>query len=111
MGHVFAILNAETRAVNDMVALLFAALFVHDGNQTGAVHGDGCTAATFDVLEIHELDDAVVARFERGALGDARSGSTNVERAPGELRARLANGLRGDDAHGFAEFHHAPGAT
>src|SRR5438094_8024039 len=92
-----------------MIALLFAALFIHDGNQTGAVHGDGCTAATFDVLEIHELDDAVVARFERGALGDARSGSTNVERAHGELRARFANGLRGGAADGFAAFHHPAG--
>src|SRR2546429_5307769 len=40
---------------------LFAALFIHDGDEAGAVHSNGCAAATLDVFEIHELDDAVVA--------------------------------------------------
>src|ERR1035441_8764636 len=35
-------------------------------------------------------------------------GAADVERTHGELRARLADGLRGDDAGGFAQFH--PGA-
>src|SRR5437588_285527 len=109
VGDVFTVLNAEARAVNDVVALLLAVLFVHDGDEAGAVHGDERTAATFDVLKVHELDDAVVAGFESRALGNARSGSADVERAHGELRAGLADGLRGDDADGFAKFHHAAG--
>src|SRR5256886_3592884 len=109
VGDVFAVLNAETRAVNDVVTLLLAVLFVNDGDKAGAVHGDERAAASLDALEIHELDDAVVARFESGALGDARGGSADVERAHGELRAGLADGLRGDDADGFSEFDHAAG--
>jgi len=99
-GNVFAVLDAEARAVNDVVALLLAVLFIDDGNQSGAVHGDGSAATAFDELHVHELDDAVVARFERGTFGDARSGSADVEGAHGQLRAGLADGLRGDDADG-----------
>src|SRR5690606_35815899 len=32
--------------------------------------------------------------------------TTDVERAHGELRAGLADGLRRDDAHGFADVDH-----
>src|SRR5271163_3345218 len=105
---MFAIDHAEARAVNDVVALLFAVLFIYDGDEAGAVHGDGSAAAALDELEVHELDDTVVARFERGTLGNAGRGSADVERTHRELRARLADGLRGDDADCFAEFHHAP---
>src|SRR5713226_6646354 len=62
------------------------------------------------MLEIHELDDAVVARLQRGAFGNAGGGSADVEGAHGELRARLADGLRSDDADGFAQFDHATGS-
>src|SRR5271170_2880458 len=104
---MFAVDDAKARAVNHVVALFFAGLFVHDGDQAGAVHGDGSATTALNELEVHELDDTVVAGFERGALGDARGGSADVERAHGELRAGFADGLRGDDADGFAEFDHA----
>ena len=107
MGTVFPILNAETRAVNDVVAFLFAALLIDDGDEAGTVHGNGGATAPLNMLEVHELDDAVVACFESGALGNARGGSADVERTHGELRAGFADGLRGDHAHGFAEFDHA----
>src|SRR5258708_3829402 len=110
VGDVFAVLHAETCAVNNMVALLFAALFIHDGDEAGAVHSDGSAAAAFNELEVDEFDDTVVARFERGTLGDACGGSADVERAHGELRARFADGLRGDDADRFAQFDHAAGS-
>ena len=74
-----------------------------------AIHGDGCAAAALDVFEVHELDDAVVARFKRGTLGNAGRRSADVESAHRQLRARFADGLRGDDADRFAEFHHAAG--
>jgi len=41
VGDVFAVLDAEARAVNERVALLLAVLFIDDGDQSGAVHGDG----------------------------------------------------------------------
>ena len=37
-------------------------------------------------------------------LVDSRCGTTDVEGTHGELRARLADGLRGDDADRFAEL-------
>src|SRR5262249_20329568 len=99
--------NAETRAVHHVVALFFASLFIDDGDQARAVHGDGRSAAAFDELHVDELDHAVVARFERGTLGNAGGSTTDVERAHGELCAGFADGLRGDDADRFAEFDHA----
>src|SRR5208282_897452 len=109
VGDVFAVNHAEARAVNDVVALLFAVFFVNDSDQARAVHGDGSAAAALDELEVHELHDAVVACFERRALGNAGGGSADVECTHGQLRARFSDRLRGDDANGFAELHHAPG--
>src|SRR5580698_602895 len=103
----FAFDTAEACAIHNVVTLFFAALFVNDGDQARAIHRDVGATATFDVLEIHELDDAVVARFESGTLGNAGGGSADVEGTHGELRAGFADGLRGDDADGFAEFDHA----
>ena len=109
VGDVFTVLNAEARSVNDVIALLLAVLFIDDSDQSGAVHGDGSAPTAFDELHVYKLDDAVVARFERGAFGDARSGSADVEGAHGQLRAGFADGLRGDDANRFAQFDHAAG--
>src|SRR6185312_4251606 len=39
-----------------------------------------------------------------GLFGNARRRSSDVERTHGELRARLADGLRGDDADRFAHL-------
>src|SRR5262249_24959508 len=107
VGDVVAVGYAETRAVHDVVALFFAALFVNDGDEAGTIHGDGSSAATFDELQVDELDDAVVARLDGGTLGNARRGTADVEGTHGELRAGFADGLRGDDADRFTEFDHA----
>jgi len=109
VGDVFTVLHSEARAVNDVVALLLAVLFIDDGDQSGAVHGNGSATTAFDELHVHELDDAVVARFQRGAFGDTRGGSADVEGAHGQLRAGFADGLRGDDADGFTKLDHAAG--
>ena len=60
-------------------------------------------------FEVHEPDEAAAARFDLGLLLNSRGRSADVERAHGELRAGLADGLRGDDADRFAEFDHAAG--
>ena len=44
----------------------------------------------------------------RRLLGDTSRRSTDVEGAQRELRARLADRLRGDDADRLADVHHAP---
>ena len=103
------VFDLEARAIDDMVAFFLAALFVHHRNQAGAVHGrSACRGlrTTFRSMKLHE---AVVARFDLRLFGDARRRAADVERAHGELRARLADGLRGDDADRFAHFDHAAG--
>ena len=102
-------LDAQARAVDHVVALLFAALFVDDGDQAVAVHGDQVLAAAAHDVHVDEADEAAVAGLEFGLFGDARRRSADVERAHGELRARLADGLRGDHADRFAEFDKAAG--
>src|SRR5205814_9610843 len=56
-----------------------------------------------------EAHGAVVLGVGARLLAHARCRSTDVEGAHGELRAWLADGLRGDHAGGFAEFDHASG--
>src|SRR5579864_4518662 len=106
-GLVF--LDAQARAVDHVVALLFTAFFVDDGDQAVAVHGDQVLAAAAHDVHVDEAHEAAVAGLELGLFGDARRRSADVERAHSELRARLADGLRGDDADRFAEFDEAPG--
>ena len=101
--------DAQARAVDHVVALLFAALFVDDGDQAVAVHGDQVFAAAAHDVHVNEAHEAAVAGFELGLLGDSRGRSADVERAHGELRARLADGLRGDHADRFAQFDEAAG--
>src|SRR5262249_60215505 len=90
-----------------VVAFFFRALFGTDGDEAGTIQGDGSSGATFDEFEVDELDDAVVARFDGGTLGNAGCRTADVEGTHRELRAGFADGLRGDDANGFAEFNHA----
>ncbi len=68
-GDRLALVDAQARAVNDVVALLFAALFVHDGDQAGPVHGDEDVVAAVNGLEVEEADEAAAARLDLGLLG------------------------------------------
>src|SRR5579864_2231100 len=43
--------HTQARTVNDVVTLLFAALFVHDSNQAGPVHGDQGVVAAVNGFE------------------------------------------------------------
>ncbi len=60
-------------------------------------------------LQVEELDEAAVAGFELGLFGDARGRAADVERAHRELRAGLADGLRGDHSGGFPQLDRAAG--
>src|SRR4029077_3837115 len=86
-------LDAKARAIDHVVTLLFAALFVDDGNQAVAVHGDQVRAAAAHDVHVDKADEAAVTRLEFRLFGDAGSRSADVERAHGELRARLPDRL------------------
>src|SRR4029077_3767044 len=103
------VFDLEARAVHDMVAFFFAALFVDNGDQAGAVHRDDLLAAALDHLQVDKLHEAIVTGFDFRLFGDASGGAANVERAHRELSARFADGLRGDDADRFAHLNEAPG--
>src|SRR5262249_17675063 len=104
-----AVLDLEASAVHDMVTLFFAAFFVDNGDQTGAVHGHNLLAAALNHLQVDELHEAVVTGLDFGLFGDASGGAADVEGAHGELGARLADGLRGNHAHRFTHLDETAG--
>src|SRR5207247_10210150 len=55
------------------------------------------------------LDHACSLRLVLGCLDDTARRPADVEGPHRELRARLTDGLGGDDAHGFAELCEPPG--
>ncbi len=59
--------------------------------------------------EVVVADDAVVLRLDDRLLERLRRDAADVEGTHGELRAGLADGLRGDDADRFAELDHLAG--
>ena len=65
-----------------------------------------CVSTTTQALVVGR---ARVARIERVLLGDARRRAADVERAHRQLRARLADRLRGDDADRLAELDQPAG--
>src|SRR5712671_1051319 len=55
-----------------------------------------------------EVDGAGVPGLDGRGLRAPGGGAADVEGAHGELRAGLADGLRGDDADRFTDVHLAP---
>ena len=68
-----------------------------------------CVIRPLDDLEVVELDDALVLRIERRLLRDPRRRAADVERAHRQLRAGLADRLRGDDADRQAQLDQLAG--
>src|SRR5688500_683641 len=109
--HLLAVLHLQAGAVDDRVALAIAPLLVLDDQRAAAVHDDQLAAVLVRLDDDQPLvvDGARVARVERVLLGYARRGAADVERAHRQLRARLADRLRGDDADRLAELDQPPG--
>src|ERR1700735_1144725 len=104
-----AVFDFEARAVHDVVPFLFAVLFVHNRDQAGAVHGYDRLVAALNHVQVDELHEAVVARFDFRLFGDASRRAADVERAHRQLRAGFADGLRRDHSHSFAHLHESAG--
>src|SRR5947207_9267342 len=58
---------------------------------------------------VAELDHALDLGLSHGLIGDTRRRAADVEGAQRELRARLTDGLRGENPDGFAQIHHVHG--
>ena len=104
-----ALVHQELRAVGQGVALPLAALLVGDDELAAAVDDDQRAAPALDRVDVEELHHARVLGDVLRLLGHARRGAAVVEGTHGELRARLADRLRGDDAHRLADLDHLAG--
>ncbi len=101
---LLTVFDLHLGAVHDRVTLLLAALVVNDGDRAVAVHHHQVTFLGPHGDQVDEAHRAVVLGIEARLLADSRSRATDVEGAHGELRSRLADGLRRDDARGLAQF-------
>src|ERR1019366_4866677 len=82
---------------------------VENGNGTVLVQDDAVAVFEFDGTQFVVFDLAVVLGLDLRLLEHARRHTAGVERAHRELRAGFADGLRGEDADRFAEFHQRAG--
>ena len=75
-------------------------LIQHDPAAVQCLHG----------AQIVKLNRAIVLRLDNGLLERLAGRSTNVERPHGQLRARFADGLRGDNTNRFPELDKLAGS-
>src|SRR5207245_5575482 len=99
-------------AVDDRVALTFALALrlgvVDDRHLAVPAHDDEVALLALDRAHVDELQEALVAGVERRLLGAPARRAADVEGPHRELRARLADRLRGDDADRLAEVDEVP---
>ena len=101
-GHFFSVFDEQLGTVVELVVLARAALFVQK-DDAGVPVDDDLVVVLVDRLELFEADLAAEARLELRLLGLHTGRDTaDVERPHRELRARLADRLRRDDTHRFA---------
>ncbi len=84
------------------MVLQLAAIVGEDGNGAVFVEDDVVAVFKLDQAQIVIANDAVELGLDLGLLELALRNAADVKGAHGELGARLANGLGGDDAGGFA---------
>ena len=97
-----AILDVDDRAVRHLVALAFAAVRIHDDNSP---ERDTATRwpAVRDCLQVVELERAGRLDLHVVDRRRTRRRTTDVERTHRQLRTRLTDRLRGNDADRFAD--------
>src|SRR6516164_6622321 len=98
---LIAVFDQQTRAVLDAVHRALRPVRIEYGNHHVACHGDGLAIVVLDQILVRELDRAVEVGFDNRMFRDLRR-AADVEGAHGQLGAGLADGLRRDDADGFA---------
>ena len=99
----------DDRADDDVVALEFAAFFVVHADRAVLVQHDPVAVERLDSAQIVELHRAIVLRLDDRLLEGLAGRAADVERPHRQLRAGLADRLRGDDADRFAELDELAG--
>ena len=101
-------LHRQDGAVGHLVALALATVLVVDGDLARARNHHQLTLGVGDVAHGRvEADAARRLGLDTGRHRRARRRATDVEGAHGQLRAGLADRLRGDDTHGLADVDQA----
>src|SRR5690606_38517675 len=104
--HGVAVGDAEGRAVRHLVALALPAELVDDRELARAGRRDQMPLRLVaDGLDVLEADRARALHLDAVDRRRSRRRAADVERAHRELRARLADGLRRDDADRLALVH------
>ena len=102
-GHDFLVLvDHQVGAGGDFVLLQLAALGVEDEDFAVAGEHDLLAGVVADDLHAGELDHALLLGLDLALFDVAGGRAADVERTHRQLRARLADALGGDDAHGHA---------
>src|SRR6185312_3282942 len=101
-GNLLPFLDEDLGAVGQRITLALAARVVGEDELAVAVHRHEVALLGHD-LQVLELHVTFVARLERRLLGADLADAADVERTHRQLRARLADRLRGDDADRFAD--------
>src|SRR5438132_1490705 len=102
---LLAFLHVQLGAVADVVALALAAVLVRDHQLAIPVHHDGRAVLALDRLQGVEVHYAGVPVLDGARFRAPGGRAADVEGAHGELRAGLADRLRGDYAHRLADVH------
>ena len=101
--------DQQVGAGGDFVFLHFAALGVQQEDFAVAGEHDLLALVVADDLHAGELHDAALLRADFAFLDGAGRRAADVERPHRQLRARLADALGADDAHGHALLDQRPG--
>src|SRR6266581_696319 len=99
---VAAVGHGDDRANDEVMQFEFAAVFAEDGDGAVFVQDDGIAVFELDQAQIVVANSALEFGFDLRLLEHGGGGAADMEGAHGELGARLADGLGGDDADGFA---------
>src|SRR5450755_4759968 len=103
--HHIGIVHRDGGAVRDLIALALAAKLIDHAQFTGARYRDQVTLLMPHGLDVVQAYCAL--RLDLDAIGRCRSGgrTADVEGTHGELGSRLADRLRRDHAHRFADVN------
>ena len=102
--HLGAVLDEERRAHLELVGVELVAALRVDLERAVLVEDDLAPLVVAHAAHVDELGDAVVLEDDLRDLRGRGRGSADVERTHRQLRAGLADGLRGDDADGRADL-------
>ena len=102
-----AIVDFEPGAILDPVDRAFGAVRTLDDDRDIARHDHQIALAVAGKMPIADLHDSIEIGFDERLIGDLRR-AADVEGAHRELRARLADRLRGDDPDGLAHIDRRP---